>query len=536
MLAVILEAAVRSTLLLVIVLLALRVLRVRNPHILMAAWQMVLVASLLMPFLVGWARFAVAPPGLPIPEILSTDRVVSVAPASTPAAPDVESGTLDWLAIYSAVYLLVAALLVLRMLVGCALTWRMCRSAAPVREDWTAGRDVRTSSSIGVPATFGSTILLPAGYASWDALQRRAVLAHEYSHVSRGDFYVLALACINRAVFWFNPAAWWLHKRIADLAEARSDAAAIQDIEARMRYAEILLDLGSRASRSVIGVAMARARTVRRRVERILAETILPNTMDWRTWSLLVASIVPLAVMAAGAVVAQVPSQSQHDSVWRRLEQQRPRTEVYVDPKILENYVGHYQLEQCKVLTVTKLGNRLYVQLTGQEFRPVYLESTRKFFYKRAAKTAPAQISFNTDAQGIATELILHQRGQERPARRVDETQAKAVEESFVKRIKDATPQPGSEAALKRQILAFQQGQPAYHEMTEPLATATRPQVPRIERRLGFLGPLQSVSFRGVGLQGYDVYEAKFANGISICRIYLTDDGKISGLWFQWGP
>jgi hypothetical protein len=67
-------------------------------------------------------------------------------------------------------------------------------------------------------------------------------------------------------------------------------------------------------------------------------------------------------------------------------------------------------------------------------------------------------------------------------------------------------------------------------------AAVTRPQTPQIQRELAVLGALQSVSFRGVGLQGWDIYEAKFANGISICRIFLAAGGKVSGLLFQWGP
>jgi beta-lactamase regulating signal transducer with metallopeptidase domain len=539
MLPLVVEAAVRSMALLVLVLLALRLMRVRNPHILMAAWQMVLAASLLMPFLAGWARFAVTPAGLPLPEILATDLAVLVAPSSTAtdaSPPAASAAAIDWLAVSTAVYLAVAAFLVLRLLVGCVLTWRLCRSASPVREDWTAGRDVRTNPSIAVPVTFGSTILLPPGYAGWDLVQRRAVLAHEYSHVSRGDFYVLTLASINRAVFWFNPLAWWLHRRIADLAEDRSDAAALQDIDDRVRYAEILLDLGSTASRPVVGLAMARAETVRRRVERILAETMLPKRMDWKAWAALAASILPLAVVVAGAVVAQVPMQGHQEAFWRRLEQQRPRKEVYIDPKLLDSYVGHFQLAEFKVLTVARLGDRLYVQFTGQEYVPVYPESAHKFFYKRVPRRAPAQISFVTDAEGRATELILHQHGLEKHARRVGEAIAKDAQQSFVKRVKEATPLPGSEAAVKRQIEALQQGKPAYHEMTENLAEATRRQIVRIERRLAALGPLRSISFRGVGAQGFDIYEAKFENGMTICRIYLADDGKVSGLLFQWGP
>jgi beta-lactamase regulating signal transducer with metallopeptidase domain len=253
MLPVILEAAIRST-----VLLALKALRVRNPHILMAAWQMVLVASLLMPFLVGFAPFTLAPPGLPVPDIAApglADLIVAVAvptPALSEMAP--AEAAIDWLAVCTRLYLLVAAWLMVRLLAGCLLTWRLCRTAVPVAEDWADGRDVRAHPAVAVPSTFGSTILLPTSCVVWDAMQRRAVLAHEDAHVRGGDFYVLALASVNRAVFWFNPMAWWLQRRIADLAEARSDAAAIEDIEDRVRYAEILLDFANctGAPRSVL--------------------------------------------------------------------------------------------------------------------------------------------------------------------------------------------------------------------------------------------------------------------------------------------
>jgi beta-lactamase regulating signal transducer with metallopeptidase domain len=549
MLPVVLEAAVRSTVVILVVLLALKALRVRNPHVLMAAWQMVLAASLLMPFLVGlvgWASFTVVTPGLIIPDIVTPELAGLVAVVAVPGPSSALSEmapaatAVDWLAVGWWLYLLIAAWLMLRLIVGCVLTWRLCRSAVPVAEDWTAGRDVRAHPSVTVPSTFGSTILLPPSCVVWDAMQRRAVLAHEDAHVRRADFYVLALASINRAVFWFNPMAWWLHRRIADLAEVRSDVAAIQDIEDRVRYAEILLDLASSAGRSIVP-AMARADTVRRRVERILTETIMPRTIDWRTRAVLVAAMLPLTALAAGAVVAQVPAPSQPQSIaqvdpiaMRRLEQARRRTEVFVDPRIFDNYVGHYQLDQLKAFTITRLGDRLFVQLTGQEFQPIYPESTHKFFYKGIKP--PAQISFLTDPQGRATGLTLHQRGVERFAKRIEEAEAKALQEGFAKRRKEPTPMPGSEAALRRQILAFAQGQPAYHEMSEALASATRPQLARIQRGLSVLGALQSLSFRGVGLNGLDVYEAKFENGMAICRIYMAEDGKISGLLFQWGP
>jgi beta-lactamase regulating signal transducer with metallopeptidase domain len=544
MLLVVLDAAVRAALLLVVVLLALKALRVRNPHILMAAWQMVLAASLAMPFLVVLSRHAVPPHGLPLPEILTPDLTAVVAPelvaptsaAAVEAAP-VEPASVDWLGLASWLYLLVAGALMLRWLVGCVLMWRLRRMAVPVCEAWTDGCDVRTHPAIAVPATFGSTILVPLSHSDWDATQRRAVLAHEHAHVRRADFYVLALASLNRAAFWCSPAAWWLHNRIADLAEARSDAAAIQDVGDRVRYAEILLDFAGRATRSVVALGMARARTVRHRVERILGESIMPRMMDWKAWAALAVSIVPLAVIAAGTVVAPASGRAQagpDPTLLRRLEQAKPRTEVYVDPKVFDSYLGYYQLDPLKVFTITRLGDRLHVKLTGQDYLPIFPESPQKFFYRRI-KT-PAQISFAIDPQGRATGLTLHQSGMERFAKRIEEADAKTVEEAFAKRLKEPTAQPGSEAALRKQIEAFQQGQPAYHEMSEALASVTRPQLVRIQRRLAKLGALQSISFRGVSVGGRDVYEAKFENGLAICRIYMAQDGKVQALLFQWGP
>jgi hypothetical protein len=259
--------------------------------------------------------------------------------------------------------------------------------------------------------------------------------------------------------------------------------------------------------------------------------------MDLKTWGALAVSILPLTI-AAGAVVAQVPPQQtvagQDPVVERRMEQARKRTEVYVDPKIFDGYVGFYQLEQFRVFTIAKLGDRLFAQLTGQEFLPLFPESTHKFFYKGIK--IPAQISFATDPQGRATGLTLHQNGMDRFAKRIDEADARSVQEGFARRLKEPTPLPGTEAALRRHIQAFQEGQPAYHEMSEALASTTRLQLPTIRRHLAFMGPLQSLSFRGVGLSGRDVYEAKFENGMAICRIYMADDGKVAGLLIQWGP
>jgi beta-lactamase regulating signal transducer with metallopeptidase domain len=537
MLPIILEAAIRSAVLIAVIWLGLRLLRMRNPHVLMAVWQMTLAASLLMPFLVSWPAITLPAATLPLPHLLPFEPA-DILSAPSGLSPDLRSPVLDWRTAGSIIYGVVAAALLLRLLGGIVLTWMLCRSATRIREDWTAGRDVRASARVNVPVTFLSTILLPVNHPSWDAVERRAVIAHESSHISQGDFYVLLLASINRAVFWFSPFAWWLQRQMAYLAEARSDTAAMTVIGDRVRYAEILLAFGAKAGRTTAGLAMAGSETLSRRVERILTEVVMPKGMDWKRWSAVIACVV---LLTAGAI-AQAPSQAQDSQVattsdpatreQRRAEQQRRREEAQIDPQILDNYVGHYQLSEFSIFTVARTGDNLFAQLTGQPPFQVYPESTKKFFYK----VVSAQLSFITDPQGRATALVLHQNGLERPAQRISQSQAQNAEASLAKKIKDSTPTPGSEAALRRQIEAFQQKQPRYGEMTDELAAVTRPQIPAIDRQFAALGSLQSISFRGVGLQGWDVYEAKFENGISICRIFLAADGKVSGLLFQWGP
>jgi CubicO group peptidase (beta-lactamase class C family) len=85
---------------------------------------------------------------------------------------------------------------------------------------------------------------------------------------------------------------------------------------------------------------------------------------------------------------------------------------VKVDLKIYDAYAGQYQLAPDFILTVTREGNRLMTQATGQEKIEIFPESETKFFLK----VIDAQIDFVKDASGQVMQLILHQGGHDRPA------------------------------------------------------------------------------------------------------------------------
>jgi len=144
-----------------------------------------------------------------------------------------------------------------------------------------------------------------------------------------------------------------------------------------------------------------------------------------------------------------------------------------------------------------------------------------------------AQLTFDTDAQGKATQVTLHQNGREIQAKRIDEAQAAAEAAALEKKVKDQTQDPRTEAALRRDIDELRAGEPKYELMAPALAEATRQQLPQIKAVIVQLGAVESVKFTGVGPAGADIYVVKFEHGSTEWRITLDPDGKIASAGFR---
>jgi len=85
-----------------------------------------------------------------------------------------------------------------------------------------------------------------------------------------------------------------------------------------------------------------------------------------------------------------------------------------VDPKIFDSYVGEYQ-SQFGVFTITRERSELFAQLSGQPKARLYPENDRNYFLTEVEAT----VTFDLDAQGKATQLTLHQNGNNLAAKRV---------------------------------------------------------------------------------------------------------------------
>jgi beta-lactamase regulating signal transducer with metallopeptidase domain len=416
MLAILAESALRSLVLGSVVWVGLHLLRVRNPHVHMTSWAMVLVASLMMPLLMHWTTVTVPlppsavampanlwPAAVALPEPLPS---LPLEPGIAGAVPSETHLAVNWWELATVIYAIIAGVLLLRLAIGLYLTWRLVRAATPVNAPWAADADIRVSALVGGPVTFGSTIVLPSDYGDWDAAKRQAVLAHEGAHVANRDFYLLLLAALNRAVFWFSPFAWWQSVRLAQLAEMISDAEALEVVDDRLSYAQILLDLMQHVRQAPAGLHMARACTVRTRVEHILDGSAAPATGGWRKRLWTAAATMPVVIVSAVTIGYSPPSRS-------ALVSDGVAGAMTVASK--SELIDFYAFGPGSIFAVFQDGDRLFGQLTWQRKFRLQAAQDGTVLYPAAA----GPISWTPGEDRHPAELTLNQHGRDTRAVRI---------------------------------------------------------------------------------------------------------------------
>lgn len=353
MMTIILESAARTLVLAAAAWAALRILRVRHVVAQKIAWTLVLAAAVAMPFLMRWhwvtlkpvtvpaswtstskpsasgpstsgksisesdpahhaapvEHAAVVAAAQPAPEAtIAADAiapaVIQIAPTlSTPPASRWTVAQLRGLVL--PLYLAVCGFLLLRLFFGLALACRVWQRAEHASALVEPRADVRISSDIRTPVTIGLGIVLPASFLNWSRPKLRIVLAHELAHVRQADFYLQLLARLHTAIFWFNPAAWFVQKQLSDLCEAISDYAGIEEAQDAPSYAEVLLEVAAMPRQPLFGVAMARSSRIERRIDRLLVDRLFRRSfVEGKRRALAAAAVIPVALAVSISLVA----------------------------------------------------------------------------------------------------------------------------------------------------------------------------------------------------------------------------------------
>ena len=98
-----------------------------------------------------------------------------------------------------------------------------------------------------------------------------------------------------------------------------------------------------------------------------------------------------------------------------KFEAPKEHKAIKLEAKILDAYVGDYQLAPNFVITISREGDQFFAQATGQGKLELFAETETDFFLQ----VVDAQFTFVKDDIGQVTSLVLHQNGVNQPAKKI---------------------------------------------------------------------------------------------------------------------
>src|SRR5580704_3489413 len=223
------------------------------------------------------------------------------------------------------VWILVAAIAVLRLAAGLWRVYKLRLSCVPIRltdidgalaktvTQFSATRlvTVGTSELVNVPAAVGffrPMIIVPSwALRELPAEDLNTILLHEFAHLQRWDDWTNLLQKVVRAVLVLNPAVWWIENRLSLEREMACDDLVLAETGNPRGYAKCLISLLEK-SFARRGLAMAQAAVHRAQEASLRLAQILdagrPNTK--KVWKPALGCVGVLSAICV-AVAAHAP-------------------------------------------------------------------------------------------------------------------------------------------------------------------------------------------------------------------------------------
>lgn len=239
--------SIQVALLVAVAGLAAAVLRLRQPRVMLAYWQAVLVACLLLPLLEPWQRMDLGPAGggatIAGMEAVGVDSLLNLFP--------LHAWVLSVLVAGVGVGLLRLALGLWRLRHYRRASLRIAPLPGALREAQAlvgVAPAFYYSDRVESPVTFGwlrPAIIFPRCFEQMDESQQRAIACHELMHVARRDWLVNLLEELVLTLFWFHPAVWWAMRSIRLAREQVVDSNVVALTGARRPYLHALLEMAA---------------------------------------------------------------------------------------------------------------------------------------------------------------------------------------------------------------------------------------------------------------------------------------------------
>lgn len=193
-----------------------------------------------------------------------------------------------------------------------------------------------------------------------------------------------------------------------------------------------------------------------------------------------------------------------------------------VSPQLLDAYAGAYRQGRFTVVTLSRNGDHLTVKQGAQDLGDLYPASDREWFFT----ASPARLSFQLGADGNPTAFVRHANDMDTTDPRISAAEARQLADELAAKVRNKTQDPATEAALRRTIDEIRAGKPDYDRMSPTLAFITKLQLSDLHGAVNGWGALKSITFKGVGPGGADIYDVEFDNHATEWRILLGADGR----------
>lgn len=374
--------------------------RLREPHLRLTYWQVLMALGMLLPALEPWQT---APP-IDQAVVQVGQSLAHAGGAGIEAATALPAHAAPSLSIYQAVAILLLAGLVFRLLwlsVGLLRLRRSRLRAGPlgphasleqVKAALGVSPAVLVSEQISSPVTFGwrnPQVLLPQKFMQMDEARQRAILCHELLHVRRRDWFWHVAEEVLRSLFWFHLAVAWLIAQIRLCREQVVDREVVILAGSRRDYLDALFEiaLSSRTSRHAPALLFLSERHLQRRVKLILKEATMSRkklalALSTCLGGLLLAGVGVAILLPLRTSAAQAASEIKATTV-------RPDTHFFGNPdaKVTVVEFGDFQCPACR--EAASVAEQVRKNMSPQ-VRFAYRQFPLTRFHPQAEKAAEA--------------------------------------------------------------------------------------------------------------------------------------------------
>ena len=477
-------------------------------------WALAMLLTAALPFIAATVpapvRTHAAPSFLPL-----VDRAGSVASAASArvlhalAAAPATPAPARAAAALSAPQLLAAAWLCASLATG-AWLWAGQRQLRRRRRQWRESVvqqfPVLVAPDAG-PAVVGvlrPRVVLPAAMLATAPRRLASVLAHEQSHIDAGDPRLLAAMLVLLVLMPWQPLLWMQLGRLRRAIEVDCDARVLAAGHRLADYGAALVDCASsRAGAAGFPTMAASSGLLEQRLR-----LMMRRPARWQRWlapfMLMLAFDACIAAVAVGRAAPTLAAQAAPAP----MEQRQALT-------------GYYQVGFNRVAVVG-------VSASGLTMK-VNLERQMSLLPQSADDYVVAGSDLLVHFDRVAHTLRFRQGGVDGDsAPRVDSAAVEAADAWIAQRVARQQPFAEGAAIIERNLAATRFEQLHAADFTPEFLRLAEPLMPIQQKRASSYGALQAVRFAGVNAQGWDRYEARYANRTVNWLIWVDGGGRLA--------